>query len=130
MKMHGLGNDFVVIDARSGRPRVDARVAVAMADRHRGVGFDQLAVISQAEGADAHLTFYNADGSLSAACGNATRCVARYLMMESGRQELVLTTDRGRLPARDAGRGLTSVNMGHPMTHPAEPPVGTAAGVS
>ena len=123
MKMHGLGNDFVVIDARGGRAAVDARLAAAMADRHRGVGFDQLAVISNAPGVDAQLTFYNADGSLSAACGNATRCVARYLMDEAGRADLILSTDRGRLPARDAGGGLTSVNMGHAMTRWDEVPL-------
>ena len=73
MKMHGLGNDFVVLDARMRDIAVTPALAMALGDRHRGVGFDQLAVISG--GANAlHLTFYNADGSLSAACGNATRC--------------------------------------------------------
>ena len=115
MKMHGLGNDFVVVDARVAVRPIDAPLAQALADRHRGVGFDQLAVISAVEGADAHLTFWNADGSLSAACGNATRCIARFLMEETGRDALVLTTDHGRLAAQDAGNGLTSVNMGPPQ---------------
>jgi diaminopimelate epimerase len=116
MKMHGLGNDFVVVDARARAPWPSEATVVAMADRHRGVGFDQLAVISQTGGVDAHLTFYNSDGSRSAACGNATRCIARHLMDETGRTELVLATDRGQLAARDAGDGLTSVNMGAAMT--------------
>jgi diaminopimelate epimerase len=115
MKMHGLGNDFVVIDDRDGSRPVDAALAQAIADRHRGVGFDQLAVMSQRGNADVHLTFFNADGSLSAACGNATRCIARYLMNETGKSALTITTDRGTLVARDAGGGLTSVNMGAPQ---------------
>jgi diaminopimelate epimerase len=79
-----------------------------------GVGFDQLTLNENGEG-DAHLTFLNSDGSSSAACGNATRCIARFLMDEMGKDSLVLTTDRGALHARDAGDGLTSVNMGHPQ---------------
>ena len=115
MKMHGLGNDFVVVDERGITPRVTAAIAMAIADRHRGVGFDQLAVLSDADQADVHLTFYNQDGSLSAACGNATRCIARHLMDETGRDTLTITTDRGTLFAQDAGNGLTSVNMGQPQ---------------
>ena len=114
MKMHGLGNDFVVLDGRVRRVDVAPELAVAIADRRLGVGFDQLAVISGGPG-DAHLTFYNADGSTSAACGNATRCIARFLMDESGRDSLRLTTERGELRAVDAGDGLTSVNMGPPQ---------------
>lgn len=115
MKMHGLGNDFVVIDARQRAVAVTPDLAVAMADRHRGVGFDQLALITATGSADAHLTFYNADGSLSAACGNATRCIARMIMNETGKTDLNLTTARGTLAARDAGNGLTAVNMGLPQ---------------
>ena len=115
MKMHGLGNDFVVVDERGITPRVDAAVAMAMADRNRGVGFDQLAVLSETPDADVHLTFWNSDGSQSAACGNATRCIARHLMDATGKTALTITTDRGALLARDAGDGLTSVNMGQPQ---------------
>jgi diaminopimelate epimerase len=114
MKMHGLGNDFVVIDTRTHAAMMSAELARALGDRHRGVGFDQLAMIARGSG-DAHLTFYNVDGSTSAACGNATRCIARYLMDEGGKRALHLTTDRGDLYARDAGGGLTSVNMGQPQ---------------
>jgi diaminopimelate epimerase len=77
MKMHGLGNDFVVIDARETAVTMTAPLAAALADRHRGVGFDQLAVIHSDDRADLSLIFYNADGSTAGACGNATRCVAR-----------------------------------------------------
>lgn len=114
MKMHGLGNDFVVIDSRERVYQITPQLAQSVADRRRGVGFDQLAVITKGKH-DAHLTFYNADGSLSAACGNATRCIARHIMDETGLTTLRLTTDRGVLMARDAGNGLTSVNMGPPQ---------------
>ena len=124
MKMHGLGNDFVVIDRRPGRDSAAAAARImivpelvtALADRHRGVGFDQMTVITDAVGADLHLTFYNADGSGSAACGNATRCIARHEMDRTGKTELRITTERGVLMARDAGDGLTAVNMGPPET--------------
>ena len=122
MKMHGLGNDFVVVDARAQQIDVTHALATAVADRHFGVGFDQLAVISANE-KNTHLTFFNADGSMSAACGNATRCIARYLMQESGKNALTLTTDHGELSARDAGDGLTSVNMGPPQTAWADIPL-------
>ncbi len=116
MKMHGLGNDFVVLDARARALDVTPALARALADRHFGVGFDQLAVIGTGGEGDAHLTFLNADGSASAACGNATRCIARFLMTETGRDRLVLTTDAGRLEAVEAGAGRVSVNMGPPQT--------------
>lgn len=114
MKMHGLGNDFVVLDARSKRIDVTPTMAKALGDRHRGVGFDQLAVMTQSN-YGLHLTFYNADGSEAGACGNATRCIARYVMHETDQSELRLITERGQLQARDAGQGATSVNMGHPQ---------------
>lgn len=115
MKMHGLGNDFVVIDERSGEFTVDEATVVAIADRHRGVGFDQLATLHHGDESDIHLIFWNADGSKSAACGNATRCIARWEMDRTGKSDLTITTERGTLFAQDAGNGLTSVNMGHPQ---------------
>lgn len=120
MKMHGLGNDFVVLDLRAQDNALTPGLVAGLADRHRGVGFDQLAAITELTAGDqtrgdVHLTFYNADGSTSAACGNATRCIARYLMDQTGRTGLTLRTDRGILAARDAGGGLTSVNMGAPQ---------------
>ena len=115
LKMHGLGNDFVVIDMRTADVPLSQALVCAIADRHRGVGFDQLATVEATQNADAHLTFYNADGSTSAACGNATRCIARLLMNETGATDITLTTDRGTLVAQDAGGGLTSVNMGQPQ---------------
>ena len=116
MKMHGLGNDFVVLDGRVRPVAMTAALAQAIGDRHRGVGFDQLALIEPGTGsADARLTFYNADGSTAGACGNATRCIARYLMDDTRKTQVVLTTERGHLAAQDAGHGLTTVNMGLPQ---------------
>lgn len=115
MKMHGLGNDFVVVDERGILPRVDSTIAIAMADRHRGVGFDQLAVLSETEQADVHLTFWNSDGSQSAACGNATRCIAQHLINETGKESLRISTARGELFAEGAGKDGVAVNMGHPL---------------
>lgn len=124
MKMHGLGNDFVIVDARAHAVSLPPALVEAIAHRHFGVGFDQLAVIEPGQDdADAHLIFYNADGSTSAACGNATRCIARHLMGESGMDALTLTTERGTLYAQDAGSGLTSVNMGQPQLDWAEIPL-------
>ncbi|MHA3914891.1 diaminopimelate epimerase [Halovulum sp. GXIMD14793] len=113
-KMHGLGNDFVVVDARDGRGTISVELARALGDRHFGVGFDQLAVIHSDAAADAHLTFLNADGSTSAACGNATRCVAAHLMAEHGVEQLVLRTERGLLPCR-AIDDRVEVDMGPPL---------------
>jgi diaminopimelate epimerase len=116
LKMHGLGNDFVVVDARGGQDPVTPALARALGDRRRGVGFDQLAVIRDGgAGADATIDFWNADGSAAAACGNATRCVARLLMAENGAQALRLRTGRGLLVAEAAGEGLIRVNMGPPQ---------------
>ncbi|WP_299281746.1 diaminopimelate epimerase [uncultured Tateyamaria sp.] len=114
LKMHGLGNDFVVIDARERPVSLSSPLVTALADRHRGVGFDQLAVITP--GDDLTLTFYNADGSLSAACGNATRCIAAREMGMRGTDALSIDiTGRGMLHATRDSAGLTSVNMGHPV---------------
>ncbi len=123
MKMHGLGNDFVVLDGRMHRVDVTPALARALGDRHRGVGFDQLALMTREGPGDVHLTFFNADGSLSAACGNATRCIARRVMEETGKTQLHLTTDRGNLLAQDMGGGLTAVNMGQPQLDWAEVPL-------
>ena len=112
-KMHGLGNDFVVVDGRAGHA-VDADLARAMGDRHRGVGFDQLAVIGHAPDADLALAFWNADGSTAGACGNATRCVAAAEMAARGTDALTIRTERGLLAAR-AAEGGVSVNMGDPI---------------
>jgi diaminopimelate epimerase len=114
LKMHGLGNDFVVLDARVRALTLVAEQVEAIADRRTGVGCDQLIVVRQPAGrpADAGMEIWNADGSQVAACGNATRCVAWLLMQESGRDQLVIETAAGLVDARTAGDGLISVDMG------------------
>ena len=115
MKMNGLGNDFVVVDARAHAWDITPALVRAVGHRHFGVGFDQLAVITQSSDSDAHLTFFNTDGSQPNACGNATRCIARFLMEELAQTTLSLTTNHGKLAARDDGDGMTAVNMGPPQ---------------
>ena len=114
MKWHGAGNDFVIIDSRARDSIVTEAIARGMGDRHRGVGFDQLAEIRSCEDADIALDFWNSDGSRAEACGNATRCVARYIMDQTGTAALTIRTARGDLTARAVGTDV-SVNMGQPQ---------------
>jgi diaminopimelate epimerase len=114
LKMHGLGNDFVVFDARKQALALEPSEAKLLADRRLGVGCDQIIVIAGAPGADAHMRILNADGSEAEACGNAARCVARLLMEEMGGEEIRLDTRGALLLCRDAGAGLVSVDMGAP----------------
>ena len=123
MKMHGAGNDFVVIDTRGRGAVVTAALARALGDRHRGVGFDQLAEIRDAEGADFGLEFWNSDGSRAGACGNATRCVSDYVMAGLGAQAVSLVTTRGGLAAVRRGDGNVLVNMGPPQLGWAQVPL-------
>ncbi|MFE3836728.1 diaminopimelate epimerase [Pseudogemmobacter sonorensis] len=125
VKMHGAGNDFVVIDSRGrGSAVVTPALARALGDRNRGVGFDQLAEIRPPSGqgpegfagaADFTLDFWNADGSRAGACGNATRCVSDLVMREMDRAEITLRTERGLLRAVRGADGRVSVNMGPPQ---------------
>lgn len=114
LKMNGLGNDFVVVEARSAPFDPSAEEVRAIADRASGVGCDQLVAIEPAEGVDARVRFWNADGEEVSACGNATRCVGWLLMQSSGKDEIVLETKAGRLYATRAGERLVSVDMGQP----------------
>lgn len=116
MKMHGLGNDFVIIDSRGRKPVTTAALAKALGDRHRGVGFDQLAEIRDGESSDIVLDFWNSDGSIAQACGNATRCVAQFILGETGAREMTIRTLRGLLSARLSPEGVVAVNMGLPQT--------------
>ena len=112
-KMHGCGNDFVILDARSGALGLTPARAVAIADRRFGVGCDQVIVIAPAEaGADAVMRILNPDGSEAGACGNATRCVASLLAGESGARRLVIRTMSGNLPAEMLADGRVCVDMG------------------
>jgi diaminopimelate epimerase len=121
-KMHGAGNDFVIIDARDGGDPITPALAQALGDRNRGVGFDQLAVMRPSQEGDITLDFWNADGSRAGACGNATRCVAHLLMAETGQMDAVIRTKRGLLHAKRM-EGAIWVNMGQPQLDWAEVPL-------
>ncbi|MCA3453866.1 MAG: diaminopimelate epimerase [Rhodobacter sp.] len=123
MKMHGLGNDFVVIDSRGRGALTTAALARALGDRNRGVGFDQLAEIRDADDADFTLDFWNSDGTRAGACGNATRCVADHVMQATGQDSVSIKTARGILCARRRADGQVSVNMGQPQLDWAEVPL-------
>jgi diaminopimelate epimerase len=115
VKMHGLGNDFVVFDARDRALSLTPAQVRAVADRHFGVGCDTVVVMRPAgASADAHVQFFNADGSESDACLNATRCVARLLLDERGLARVKLATNGGLLICSDAGKGLVTVDAGAP----------------
>lgn len=115
MKMHGAGNDFVVIDQRGRDAVMTAALARALGDRNRGVGFDQLAEILDSDEADFGLVFWNSDGSQAGACGNATRCVADHVMRGLGVDRVDLVTARGGLRAERLPDGRVAVNMGQPQ---------------
>ena len=125
LKMHGLGNDFVVVDARGRNNPITPVLARAIGHRHFGIGFDQLALIRDEDDIVA-VDYWNSDGSLSDACGNATRCVARLIMAETGKPGVTLRTGRGDLACEDAGNGLIRVNMGQPKLEWQEVPLARA----
>lgn len=114
-KMHGLGNDFVVFDARERAVAMSPSRAKAIADRHFGVGCDTLVLITPGDAeVDARLRFFNADGDEVESCGNATRCVARLLMDERGLARVTLDSKGGRLVCSEAGQGLVTADVGIP----------------
>src|SRR5688500_16643178 len=107
-KMHGLGNDFVVIDARDEAVEMGPARARAIADRRTGVGCDQLILIEPSVEADARMRIFNADGGEVEACGNAARCVALLLGASSTIETL------GGLIRGEAGANGVAVDMGEP----------------
>ena len=117
-KMHGLGNDFVVLDGRRASIVVDAAAARALADRHTGIGCDQLIVIEppKAPAAHAFMRILNADGSTAEACGNGTRCIARLIAEETGKPLVRLETVAGMLAAEMLPDGRVTVDMGEVRT--------------
>ena len=90
-------------------------MACAIGERHFGVGYDQLVVMTKSDGANVDLIFWNSDGTLSDACGNASRCIARLVMAEIDKCEIIIRTGSGLLVAKMADNGLISVNMGQPQ---------------
>ncbi|MEO1198540.1 MAG: diaminopimelate epimerase [Pseudomonadota bacterium] len=114
-KMNGLGNDFVVLDARAEAIPMSDEIARVIADREDGVGCDQLIVMEPSRpGADVFMRIRNWDGAEVSACGNATRCVAAVIASETGRADVTVETNAGLLPSRVNGDGTVTVDMGAP----------------
>src|SRR5215831_7470511 len=115
LKMHGLGNDFVIFDARTFPVPVDALSARAIADRKRGIGCDQVIVMEPAKnGAAAFMRIFNADGGEVESCGNAARCVAYLLMAERETDRIQIATTGGPLLCQSASADAVTVDMGVP----------------
>jgi diaminopimelate epimerase len=117
-KMHGAGNDFVIVDTR-GRPNLTEQEARVLADRRLGIGCDQVIGLEtpqreEGQGPDIFMRIRNPDGSEAGACGNATRCVAELLREATGGTALIIRTIAGDLPATYLGAGRWSVDMGEP----------------
>ena len=123
-KMHGAGNDFVVLDGiRHALPPLEP-LARRLADRHSGIGFDQLLVVRSSRAADFRMEIYNADGSQVEMCANGIRCFFQYLR-EAGhtsKEELRVETLSGVVTPRWAGAGRVTVDMGPPILAPAKIP--------
>ncbi|HJM49236.1 MAG TPA: diaminopimelate epimerase [Alphaproteobacteria bacterium] len=127
VKMHGLGNDFVVVDIRPGGIVFGASQIRAIADRRRGIGCDQFITLEPSQRGDVFMRIHNADGGEVEACGNATRCVARSLMDEMGRDRVAIETGAGLLETMRDGDRVT-VDMGRisfawrdiPLAHEAD----------
>lgn len=115
LKMHGLGNDFVILDHRNAQPSLSSETIKNICDRRRGVGCDQLILMESSEKADLFMRIYNPDGSQSEACGNATRCVAHLYMKEAGMTACTIQTLAGALKCRLLDHDLVEVDMGPPL---------------
>jgi diaminopimelate epimerase len=112
-KMHGLGNDFVVLDGRAAPLGLTSAQIVALADRRRGIGCDQLIILEPPPpGADVFMRIHNPDGSEAGACGNATRCIASLVAAETGKARVVVRTIAGDLPSEAMPGGMWRVDMG------------------
>ncbi len=128
-KMHGIGNDYVYVGTFDQKPPADpARLAIAVSDRHYGIGGDGLILIMPSERADARMRMYNADGSEGEMCGNGVRCVAKFLYDRGLARETRLTIETGRgvltldLEVRDGRVDRVKVDMGAPIFDPRRSP--------
>lgn len=114
-KMNGLGNDFVVIDARAQKVAFTPEAARRIGDRYRGVGFDQLLSIESPKGAgDAIMRIWNPDGSTAMACGNGARCVGDLLLKQIDKPSVLLSTPGGLIRCSREADGRVTVDMGEP----------------
>ncbi|GAC34855.1 diaminopimelate epimerase [Paraglaciecola polaris] len=126
-KMHGLGNDFVVIDNVTQNVFFSKEKISQLADRNFGIGFDQLLVVEPPYDPeqDFHYRIFNSDGSEVSQCGNGARCFARFVKMKglTNRNKIVVSTKAGRLVLYHERDGQITVNMGEPMFEPAKIPL-------
>jgi diaminopimelate epimerase len=118
VKMHGLGNDFVVLDCRRNAHTLDAAGVRALAHRRTGIGCDQVILLEPPRHPAAHLSMRirNADGGEAEACGNATRCIAWLLHRETGDPRVGIETVAGMLEAEVLANGCIAVDMGPART--------------
>lgn len=133
-KMHGLGNDFVVIDAIRQTIRLKPGDIQRLADRHLGIGFDQLLLVEPAENPEADFLYriFNADGTEAEQCGNGARCFALFVRDQglTDKSQLVLETRSGLVRASIEDAGLVNVEMGVPDFDPAALPFEATAGAA
>ncbi|WP_194757435.1 diaminopimelate epimerase [Aliidiomarina indica] len=125
-KMHGLGNDFVVIDNVTQNIFLSREQIATLADRHRGIGFDQLLMVEAPYDPDVdfHYRIFNADGSEVEQCGNGARCFGRFVRMKglTNKQEVTVSTKKGTIRIRLEADGQVNVDMGKPVLEPSEIP--------
>ena len=114
IKMHALGNDFVVFDARTSPMALGNEQLQHLASRHRGVGCDQVIILESSKKADLIMRIFNADGGEVGACGNAARCVGLFLMEEQKTSEVLIETQSALLQCRSTASKLISIDMGEP----------------
>ena len=112
--MHGLGNDFVIIDSRNNNYIINEKNIRLISNRRLGVGCDQVIEIKDSKSADIFMKIYNSDGSEAEACGNATRCVAGILFASSPKKKILIETVSGILKAESEANGNIKVDMGKP----------------
>jgi diaminopimelate epimerase len=113
-KMNGLGNDFVVLDARMRPVTLSEGSIRAISNREHGIGCDQLLVLEKSPNADIFMRIYNADGSEVGACGNGSRCIAHLIMSETGKPSASIATRAGILHALKGEQNLVTIDMGEP----------------
>src|SRR5438552_13952880 len=113
-KMNGLGNDFVVLDARAHPLAVDEAKARAIANRETGIGCDQLIVMEPSRTADVRMRIWNNEGFEVESCGNASRCIADLLFTEKRQPVATIDTKGGVLACEKGGNGLVTVDTGGP----------------
>lgn len=125
-KMHGLGNDFVVIDSVTQSIFLNREQIAALADRHRGIGFDQLLLVEPPYDPDVdfHYRIFNADGSEVEQCGNGARCFGRFVKMKglTNKNEIKVSTKKGVIQIRLEADGQVNVDMGEPIFEPSKIP--------